>query len=224
MSESGKSEGRGFWARARGWFGEDADPLAPSVALAVEVSPPGDPAALLEKLEAATGQALLGADGKEVLEAAAQAGEATAFLQLGAGSGEAALRLARALGSETGRLTLVEPLLARGQAVARLLDHASLGDRLELLSCAVLDAIPSLYRRFDLILLAHEPEMFLPDLRHAERHGRLKPETRVIASVARMAREERDPYLAHVRTSGLYESESHGGFEVSRCLAEIEAW
>ncbi|MCP5056681.1 MAG: class I SAM-dependent methyltransferase [bacterium] len=224
MSESGTSERLGFWARARGLFKEDADPLTQAVARSVEASPPGDPEALLESLGAAAGHSLLGAEGQEVLDAAARAGEATAFLQLGAGHGEAALRLAQALGSEAGRLTLVEPAAARGQAIKRLLGHASLGDRLELLSCAVLDAIPSLYRRFDLILLFHEPEMFLPDLRHAERHGRLKPGTRVIAPVARMASEESDAYLSHVRTSGLYESEPHFGFEVSRCLAEIEAW
>ncbi|MBW2241184.1 MAG: class I SAM-dependent methyltransferase [Deltaproteobacteria bacterium] len=224
MSEPEKSPGRSLWARARGWFREEDDPLTQWVAQAVEGSRLGDQAGILEALERATGPTLFAAERSGALEAAAHAGEATAFLQLGAGHGEAALRLARALRPDAGRLTLVEPLLARGRAVAQLLDHASLGDRLELLNCAVLDAIPSLYRRFDLILLLHEPEMFLADLRHAERHGRLKPGTRVIAPTTRMASEESDRYLAHVRASGLYGSESHGGFEVSRCLAEIEAW
>lgn len=193
----------------------------------MEATPLGAPAALIEGLARASepaGVPRLGPGGARILELAAEQSAGTHFLQLGAGRGEAALRLVRALRGDEPRLTLVEPLRARGRAIQQLVRHASLGERLELLGCSVLDAIPSLYRRFDLILLLHEPEMFLADLRHAERHGRLKPGTRVVAPAERIPPLERAAYLAHVRESGLYESESQGALEVSRCVAEIEAW
>ena len=122
-----------------------------------------------------------------------------------------------------GRLWLMEPAPAKGRWLQQLLRHAGLSDRVELLPCTALDGIPSLHRRFDVVFLRHEPDLLLADLRHAERHGRLRPGTCVVTSIEGLAGPDRADYLAHVRESGLYESGSREGLEVSRCIGEIEA-
>ncbi len=201
-------------------------PLDRLAAAACREAPERDAETLLDALSRASEGAKRGVLGPRrgaVLEEVAGSAGFRAFLQLGAGSGEAALRLARALGGDE-RLTLVEPSPRRRSRLQQLTDHAALSDRLDVLACSVLDAIPSLHRRFDLLLLAHDPAHFLADLRHAERHGRLGVGSLVVARLDDVSAVERDDYRAHVRGCGLYTSHSREGLEVSRCTQPIEAW
>lgn len=144
--------------------------------------PAGDAAHLLDHIAQQASASGLGPQRSATLEAVAGCAGTGDFLQLGAGTGEAALRLAGALAATRGRLWVVEPSAERWRSVRELLEHAGLADGLETLPHAPLDAIPSLHRQFDLILLHHEPEHFLPDLRHAERHGVLRAGTHVVAA------------------------------------------
>lgn len=214
---------RTLWQRARAWIGPRPDPLAALLDDVRAAVPQDDPAAALRRAEAAAMAGTLGpARGAALEDALAACGGA--LVQLGAGSGDAALRLARAARRAEGRLWVVDPSPHACALLEGLLRHAGLGDFVETLPCAPLDAIPSLHRRVDLLLLHHEPDQFLADLRHAERHGRLGPGTRVIACLDAASASDRDAYQAHVRGSGLYESEAREGLEISRCLEEIEAW
>jgi predicted O-methyltransferase YrrM len=232
----GTSDARGAgWLRIGRWLRRGADPLARIAEAACTSTPEGDPSAMLDciaRLAGEEGIACLGAERGAVLEQVAAAAGASAYLQVGSGTGEAALRLARALApadparaaAEDARLWLMEPAPARGRWLARLLRHAGLSDRVQLLPCSALDGIPSVHRRFDLIFLRHEPDLLLADLRHAERHGRLRPGTHVVAFLAGLDEADCADYRAHVRESGLYESRLAAGLEVSRCIGEIEAW
>jgi predicted O-methyltransferase YrrM len=215
------------WARVRSWLGGSSEPLARLAKEARAAVPEGDPEALLALIarSSAVGEAgILGPERGRALEDMASEAGSEAHLQLGAGTGEGAIRLARTLAAGSGRLMVVDPSPVRCRWLEEILRHASLSDHVELLPYSPLDAIPSLHRQLDLILLRHEPDLFLADLRHAERHGRVGAGARVVADLAGLSSTERADYLAHVRESGLYESSAREGFEVSRSLAEIEAW
>ena len=100
-----------------------------------------------------------------------------------------------------------------------MVDHAGLSNRVQILKGKVGDVTPELQRQFDLALIDHYAENYLPDLKLNEEHNLLRHSSAVVADNVVAHRPTVDPYLEHVRSSGCYRSMLHkvagDGIEVS---------
>jgi len=81
--------------------------------------------------------------------------------------------------------------------------------------------IPELQGQFDLILIDHYGENYLPDLKLIEEHNLLRRGSAVVADNVVAHRPTVDPYLEHVRSSGCYRSILH---KVAGDGVEVSIW
>ena len=89
------------------------------------------------------------------------------------------------------------------------MDHAGLGDTVEILVGAADERIPSLEGPFDVVFIDHWKDAYLPDLQALEARGLLAEGAIVVADNVGIFERTLAPYLDYVRHSGKYRSEHH---------------
>ncbi|KAL4424943.1 hypothetical protein ABPG77_009672 [Micractinium sp. CCAP 211/92] len=127
-------------------------------------------------------------------------------LELGTYCGYSAVRVARLL-PPGAKLVAVDPSDVPAEVAAPILEHAGLSDRVELMNGTAAEVLPTLRERgllFDLLLIDHDKDQYLPDLRRAEALELLRPGAVVVADNVVVFKLE--GYLEHVRKSGQYSS------------------
>lgn len=125
-------------------------------------------------------------------------------LELGCYCGYSAIAMARNLEGE-GRLVSVEKSAISVAAATGIIDHAGVGDRVEILHGESGEALARLEGEFDLVFLDHWKGLYRRDLETIEARGLIRPGGVVFAdNVGPMFGAEE--YLAYVRGCGRYES------------------
>ena len=125
-------------------------------------------------------------------------------LELGCYCGYSAIAMARNLEGE-GRLVSVEKSAISVAAATGIIDHAGVGDRVEIFHGESDEALSRLEGEFDLVFLDHWKGLYRRDLGMIEARGLLRPGSVVFAdNVGPMFGAEE--YLDYVRGCGRFES------------------
>ena len=160
----------------------------------------------------------LGAEKGLIVDRAIDNISAQKVLELGSFFGYSATRMASRIGAN-GSLITIEADPERHDVSRQMVEHAGLSNRVQLLKGKAGDMIPELQGQFDLVLIDHYGENYLPDLKLIEEHNLLRHGSAVVADNVIAHRPTDDPYLEHVRSSGCYRSTLHkvggDGVEVS---------
>lgn len=128
------------------------------------------------------------------------------ILEVGTAIGYSTLCMAQAL-PKGSTIVTVEINPALGKRAAKNFIEAGVGDRTEVVTGDALQILPNLPGPFDLVFLDAEKSSYLTYLQDVE--PQLSPRAVVVAdNVERFKGDMRD-YLAYVRKSGKYESETH---------------
>tara|TARA_Y100001934_G_C12324445_1_gene761812 strand:+ start:1241 stop:1975 length:735 start_codon:yes stop_codon:yes gene_type:complete len=143
---------------------------------------------------------------KVIAEAKDKLGEDVRILELGAYAGYSAIYMAKVFGAGC-RLLSVEINPDCVEAVRGTVEHAGLGDRVEVVEGKSSDVIGELEGTFDLVFLDHWKDLYLDDLKLIESRGLLRDGSVVVAdNVGEIFGAEK--YLDYVRHCGHYESEN----------------
>ena len=141
-----------------------------------------------------------------LLDQAVRDSKARRALELGAYCGYSAVRIARLLPPE-GRLISLEKSPEYARVARQVVAHAGLADRVEIQLGEAAQLLPALSGPFDLVLLDHWKDCYLPDLKRIEKHGLLRPGSIVVADNVGIF--DASSYLAHVRNASRYDSVHH---------------
>ncbi len=141
-----------------------------------------------------------------LLDQAVRDSNAHRALELGAYCGYSAVRIARLLPPE-GKLISLEKSSKYAAVARKVVAHAGLADQVEIRLGEAARLIPALQGAFDLVLLDHWKDCYLPDLKHIEEHGLLRAGSIVVADNVGLF--DASSYFAHVRDSGRYDSLHH---------------
>ena len=126
-------------------------------------------------------------------------------LELGAYCGYSAVLFASRLGP-TGRLVSLELGEESVEVARRIVEHAGLADRVEIVLGDAAESIPTLEGPFDVVFLDHWKDFYKRDLIAIEEHGLLRPGTIVVAdNVGPLF--DAAAYLDYVRGCGRFECE-----------------
>jgi len=132
-------------------------------------------------------------------------------LEFGLYCGYSATRIARLLPAD-GRLVSVEKDPVRIGWASKIIAHAGLADRVQIIQGAADEAIPTLKAKtglgsFDLVFIDHVKDRYLADLKILEGSGLLAKGTVLVAD--NIVYPGAPDYLEYVRTSSHYKSELH---------------
>ena len=141
-----------------------------------------------------------------ILDRAARDCNARYALELGAYCGYSAVRIARLLPPD-GQLISLEKSSKYAATARQVVAHAGLAERVEIRLGTAAELLPALRGPFDLVLLDHWKDCYLPDLKHIEDCNLLRPGSIVVADNVGLFDASR--YFAHVRGSGRYDSVYH---------------
>jgi catechol O-methyltransferase len=183
-------------------------------------APAGDPEAILAAVDSFSGRWMMNLGPRKglVLDEAVDRVGARRILELGAYFGYSAIRMAHRAGPEASVIS-IEASPDRHAVSSGMVDYAGLSDRVRFILGRAEDVIPTLDGLFDLVFIDHYGEHYRADLELIEARGLLRPGSAVVADNAVVHRPTVDPYLDHVRKSGLYDSTLHrvggDGVEVS---------
>jgi catechol O-methyltransferase len=125
-------------------------------------------------------------------------------LEIGTYCGYAATLIGAELKLRRGSLVTLEKHPRNAEVARQVLEHAGLADTVESRNQTLDAAISSLHGPFDLVLLDHWKEQYLPDLQRLEDSSMLRAGSVIVADNVGFFRVP--DYLAHVRTSGRYTS------------------
>ena len=140
----------------------------------------------------------------EILDRVVSDSSAERVLEIGAYCGYSAVRIGRLLAHRGGKLTSVEASEEYAAIARQSVAFAGLSQVVEWVVAKAEDALPGLQGRYDVILLDHWKDLYLPDLRRIEAQGLLRPGSVVVADNIGLF--DSRAYLEHVRNSGLYDS------------------
>ena len=179
-----------------------------ALAFAREHARPGDPESVLAALDRFGRERSflmnVGDRKGEILDAELLRVRPARVLEIGAFCGYSAVRIARLLRGWDGRLCSVEASRENAEVARATVALAGLSERVEVVHGKAEAVIPTLPGPFELVFIDHWKDLYLPDLRRIEAHGLLRPGSVVVADNVGLF--DVSDYLAHVRSSGRYES------------------